>query len=1017
MGCATVFRFFYFGPGAHRLSLAAVTFLLALAVDVAAQPISFARTDVPSVSGARAIATEDFNRDGWPDIAHANTGRNSVTVLLNRAGAGFAPAIDLPVGVGPFDLTTADFNRDGIPDLAVANADGNSITVLLGKGDGTFSRADIAAAGQNPRGITAGDVNKDGKPDLIYSGYASDVVQVLVGDGTGRFTKGAAVVSAFRSPQGLATGDFNHDGHLDIAVADASAVGLRILFGNGGTAFTVRTIGRESNLNVLVTGDFNHDGWLDVAAASTVWSTVAVYQGTAGGLVLTQPAAVGPSPRGLAVADVNDDGLPDVVTANRSSSTVSVLLGDQAHPGSFLPAQDVAAGAGSRDVVAGDFDGDGIVDLATGNEYASGATLLSNTTTFARAAYAFRPTTRGSGTFWGALTHSLWPADFDGDGRVDLATASSDLSGVTVVLATGAAIALPVPLGVRAVAAADFNRDGNADVLYASAPSPATIGVYAGNGHGQFTAGAVTGIPWASEFFFPSFAVGDLDRDGSPDLAFVAYDARKRTYVLQLMCGRADGTFEVTSQIDVHSDATPALADVDRDGKLDVSALPLFTPGGPGTLRIWSGDGTGRVAAAPLEVPSVRGAYVLADVNRDGYLDVVVGGGGDLQVLPGSVTGFGPAIRTPMLPFDYSYAIAVTDLNIDGKPDVVVGAGRLMFGNGDGTFVSGGLFDFAGNSLLVADLTNDGLPDIASSQLAGEVRVLANDRTDVNRFPVVEAADRTISYRDTQLGGEDCHPRITALAFDPDAHSLTYEWRDEAGKVISTYDYFDVCKSEPGTYVYSVAVRDGRGGEASDSFTLTILPVKEIVLWAADAETEGVWTHVADPTAAGSVRAYDPNAGRPKVAAPVALPTSRLIFTFYADPTQTYKLWIRLKADGDGWGNDSVWVQFSGATDLSGTPRYQWATSSGLAVNLEECSGCGESGWGWEDDGWGAPDRNGGLLRFPQNPDHDAQVLIIQTREDGVSIDQIVLSAEKYLTRRPGTAKNDTTILPATPRR
>ena len=77
-------------------------------------------------------------------------------------------------------------------------------------------------------------------------------------------------------------------------------------------------------------------------------------------------------------------------------------------------------------------------------------------------------------------------------------------------------------------------------------------------------------------------------------------------------------------------------------------------------------------------------------------------------------------------------------------------------------------------------------------------------------------------------------------------------------------------------------------------------------------------------------------------------------------------------------------------------------------MNLEECSGCGISGWGWEDDGWGSRNLNGRLLRFP---DGGSQHLRIQIREDGGSVDQIVLSAGEYLTTRPGTAKDDTTIL------
>lgn len=101
-------------------------------------------------------------------------------------------------------------------------------------------------------------------------------------------------------------------------------------------------------------------------------------------------------------------------------------------------------------------------------------------------------------------------------------------------------------------------------------------------------------------------------------------------------------------------------------------------------------------------------------------------------------------------------------------------------------------------------------------------------------------------------------------------------------------------------------------------------------------------------------------------------------------------------------------MQFTGSTDAQGNAVFRAGTSSGLAVNLEECSGCGLSGWGWEDDGWGAVNRNGVTLRFPQG---GFQRIIIQTREDGVSIDQIVLSSEKYLTTRPGAAKNDSTIL------
>jgi hypothetical protein len=169
---------------------------------------------------------------------------------------------------------------------------------------------------------------------------------------------------------------------------------------------------------------------------------------------------------------------------------------------------------------------------------------------------------------------------------------------------------------------------------------------------------------------------------------------------------------------------------------------------------------------------------------------------------------------------------------------------------------------------------------------------------------------------------------------------------------------------------------------------------------------------VPDSSAASGFRVYYPNANAPKSPAPAAVATDTVEIFFAADPTQTYKLWVRLKADNNYWGNDSIWMQFSGATDTSGRPVYRTGTTSGLAINLEECSGCGISGWGWEDDGWGARNVNGGLLRFPDGGD---QWIRLQVREDGVSIDQIVLSAVRYRTTRPGTAKDDATILPRLP--
>jgi hypothetical protein len=131
--------------------------------------------------------------------------------------------------------------------------------------------------------------------------------------------------------------------------------------------------------------------------------------------------------------------------------------------------------------------------------------------------------------------------------------------------------------------------------------------------------------------------------------------------------------------------------------------------------------------------------------------------------------------------------------------------------------------------------------------------------------------------------------------------------------------------------------------------------------------------------------------------------------TFNAEAGRPYRLWIRAKALDDFWGNDSVWVQFSDSVNSSGAPVYRIGTTTGTEINLEDCSGCGLSGWGWQDNGWGVGVL-GPQIFFSSTGTHTIR---IQGREDGISIDQIVLSPGTYLNNSPGALKNDNTVLPA----
>ena len=185
---------------------------------------------------------------------------------------------------------------------------------------------------------------------------------------------------------------------------------------------------------------------------------------------------------------------------------------------------------------------------------------------------------------------------------------------------------------------------------------------------------------------------------------------------------------------------------------------------------------------------------------------------------------------------------------------------------------------------------------------------------------------------------------------------------------------------------------------------------QEVVLYASQAPVKvGNWTSVSDSTAAGGARLANPNAGAAKITTALSAPSSYAELSFSAMAGIPYRIWVRGKAQDNSPYNDSIFVQFSGSLNTSGGAQYRIGTTSAVEINLEDCMGCGIQNWGWQDDGWGIGIL-GPVIYFQTT---GTQTLRIQTREDGFSIDQIVLSPSLYLFNPPGALKNDGAILPA----
>ena len=180
-------------------------------------------------------------------------------------------------------------------------------------------------------------------------------------------------------------------------------------------------------------------------------------------------------------------------------------------------------------------------------------------------------------------------------------------------------------------------------------------------------------------------------------------------------------------------------------------------------------------------------------------------------------------------------------------------------------------------------------------------------------------------------------------------------------------------------------------------------------MYAGEAAVRvGNWSPVADASAAGGARLYNLNAGAPKVATPLANPVHYFEMTFGAQAGRAYHLWIRSTALTNSTYNDSVYVQFDDSVTSGGAAQYRIGTTSGAAVVLQDYTDAPINGWGWQDNGWGAGVL-GSNLYFANDGTHTIR---IQAREDGISIDQIVLSPDTFLTTSPGSTLLDETKLP-----
>ncbi|MGA2594284.1 MAG: FG-GAP-like repeat-containing protein, partial [Bryobacteraceae bacterium] len=506
-------------------------------------------------------------------------------------------------GIAPSGVTAADLNGDGRPDLVIANAGSDSLTILLNDTTGGFTTLAPFSLGQTTSTIAA-DLNGDGKIDLVVItpglGLPGVGLVVLLGNGDGTF-QSPLPVSGCAEATGVQVADLNGDSVPDLAVTCLIASGFGIptgaylltLPGNGDGTFGAAT---QFSLGptpwaVLAIADFNQDGKPDVAVATEGTLTVFLNDGKANFKPIASVGEPWNYAPAIAAGDFNGDGLVDLAVSGQSAANlqlgiVAVLLGKG--NGTFQAAPSLQTN-GYGQLIAVDLNGDGHVDLAEGLD-----TLVF---------YAGR----GDGTFEtgfpfggsGSIGSSLALADFTGSGVMGFAgtnvlvTPSGETNGNIVILPRAVWPSLTVAnvsaagFGLGPLAPGSIATAFGSNLAAGSATATGTPPVSLGGTTVSVTDSAGATRAAQLDYVSPAQVNYLIPSDTAPGLATVDINA--------------SGHVAATGQIQVIPVA-PALFTVNSDNLAAANVLRISQNGDRTFESIYQTNQNGGITAIPIDL-------------------------------------------------------------------------------------------------------------------------------------------------------------------------------------------------------------------------------------------------------------------------------------------------------------------------------------------------------------------------------------------------------------------------------
>lgn len=728
------------------------------------------------------VTAADFNGDGHLDLIAApnNNGASEVLLLLGRGGTQqFGPPTSVPVGGQPLIPAVGDFNGDGKPDLLIPlNTFGQprGFSVLLNDGTGKFGTPNIIVRSQgdliNP---VAGDLNNDGKLDIVaglFTGSSDVKVAIFLANDAGGFPTAAnaslITVSGFAS--GVLIGDFNEDGKRDLALSGQTSGSVQIMFGDGTGGFAAGvSTSTGAALSVLTAGDFNNDGHLDLLSSNQM-----LLGNGSGGFAAPLIVPLPENTQYKLAGDVNHDGHLDLVTGGLGGLTI--MLGNGT--GNMVQAQSYASAASAA---LGDFNEDGKIDLAASQ--LSGIGILDGD---------------GAGAFNDAFSYhtslssprGTVVADFNNDGKQDFATVGPpflNVAGVEVALGDGTGgftrksfsnFGFSFP--ISEITTADFNSDGKLD-LAVTRPFLGSVYLLLNDGTGGFPADEFSAPQVFAGSGASTIKAGDFNNDTKADLIVITSEN------FSVLLGDGSGAFTVIPGGALQGFHDLDIGDFNGDGKSDIAVAT----NGANIITVFKGDGAGHFSNyATAPTPGLALSVVVRDFNGDGKPDIAA-----LSTTSQSLTspayvvvlindgaqGFSPVTNYSI---DGAGRLAVGDFNSDNQPDLVMTTKTTIVGGAPGDIVvltnkGNGQFNAAvkvaagmlSGDLAAGDFNNDGKADVLFSQPTDRsIVVLLNNFT--ASVPCLSLNDVTVTEGDT--GPTDAIFTVTLSAASTQTISVNY---------------------------------------------------------------------------------------------------------------------------------------------------------------------------------------------------------------------------------------------------